>query len=151
MDFTCHSFLCRHRSSPCCWRCPQEEPEPCPSWQCPAQQCQVHPGRAMPIPAVLFPPGSAMPILAVPCPSQQSHAHPGSAAPVPAVSCPGDTALAAQHPAQPRGTQGCGSTMRRQNSAIFFQITLPYKINKGLLSSIAGLMIVGHHLREWRC
>lgn len=53
-------------------------------------------------------------------------------------------------PAQPRSTRG-SAPPRADKIQQLFKITLLYKINKGLLSSTAGLMIAGHHLREWCC
>lgn len=111
-------------------------------------------------------PSSAVPILTVPCPSWQcrappGNAHPGSAVPIPAVPCP---SWQRHVQGAPRGHRAGSSAPRHSPAAPgaaappragkiqqLFQITLLSKINKGLLSSIAGLMIVGHHLREWRC
>lgn len=59
---------------------------------------------------------------------------------------PADTAPGHNHT-----PPGAAVPPRAGKTQQLFQITLLYKINKGLLSSTAGLMIVGHHLRERRC
>lgn len=63
----------------------------------------------------------------------------------------GASAQAAQLPEHSPAAPGAAPPPHTGKIQQLFQITSAYKINKGLLSSRAGLMIVGHHLREWRC